>query len=92
MATYNVKFLFRFTAVCRPFQYREKNNSSNVIKSVLKVILPIIIFSITLNIPRFFETTVVYLQENFTENNSTIFNEIITYDVTPLRMNPDYVR
>ena len=83
----------RFTAVCNPYKFREKNANTDVLQSVLKILVPIIIFSVLLNIPRFYETVIVNFVQNVTTvNNATVLVETITYDVTPLRMNPDYIR
>ena len=86
-------FLFiRFTAVCNPYKYREKNANAKVLQSVFKFLVPIVIFSVILNIPRFYETVIVTTTTNISIGlNTTIIEDTVTYDVTPLRMNPDYI-
>ena len=84
---------FRFTAVCNPYKYREKNVNVNVTQSVFKFLVPVIIFSVIINIPRFYETIIVTITTNATTaDNETVLVETVTYDVTPLRMDPDYIR
>ena len=60
---------------------------------VFKLIFPVVVFSVFLNIPRFFETVIQYdTFEEILDDNTTVIIESIGYDVTPLRQNPDYVR
>ena len=86
-------FLFvRYTAVCYPYKYREKNANAKLLQSVFKFLVPIVIFSVIINIPRFYETVIVTTTANITiGHNVTITEETVTYDVTPLRMDPDYI-
>ena len=87
-------FLFiRFTAVCNPYKYRENNVNANVAKSVFKFPVPIIMFSVLLNIPRFYETEILTSTRNLTsDGNITFVVETVSYYVTPLRMSPNYIR
>ena len=59
---------------------------------VFKYSLIVIVFSTIINFPRFFETQIV--EESFISNNSGQAEVIsyITYDVTQLRRDPDYIR
>ena len=78
--------------MCNPYKYREKNANDKVLQSVFKFLVPIIIFSVILNIPRFYETMIVTTTTNITiDHNVTITEDTVTYDVTPLRMDPDYI-
>ena len=73
--------------------YKENNSSAKVLSRVLTFICPVIIISVVINIPRFFETVITIETVNITtENNETVEEEKISYDITPLRMNPDYIR
>ena len=79
--------------MCLPYKYREINQSQTISFRVFKLISPVIIFSVVLNIPRFFETVVLY--DSFVEvvdDNLTLTIETVSFDVTPLRQDPDYVR
>ena len=59
---------------------------------MLKLTLPVILFSIIINIPRFFETVIEYETFEATDdNNETVLIETAKYEVTNLRMNPDYI-
>ena len=84
---------FRYLAVCSPSKYREITQSKTTNFRVLKHISPVIIFSIILNIPRFFETVVIYESyKEINDDNQTVTVETFGLDVTPMRMDPDYVR
>ena len=79
--------------MCNPYKYREKNVNANVAQGVFKFLVPIIMFSVVLNIPRFFETEILTSTRNITsDGNITFVVETVSYDVTPLRMDPDYIR
>ena len=53
----------------------------------------VIIFSLLINIPRFFETVIVKTMANQTfDNNQTFEVEKVSFDVTPLRMDENYIR
>ena len=49
----------RYCAVCRPHAYRDSTLSASVGRRVAGYVIPVIIFSALLNIPRFFETELV---------------------------------
>ena len=84
---------FRYTAVCSPYKYREMIKAQTANARVFKLILPVLVFSVLLNIPRFFETVIQYETfEEILDDNTTVIIETIGYDVTPLRKNPDYIR
>ena len=86
-------FNFRYTAVCYPYKYREMIQAQTTNSRVFKLIFPVFVFSVLLNISRFFETVIQYETfEEILDDNKTVIIESIGYDVTPLRKNPDYVR
>ena len=91
-------FLFRYSAVCNPYKYREKN-MENMNSSFAKVLFLIISASVAINIPRFFETTIV--SETFDSENRknssinfplTLEDFSYKFEVTPLRTDPNYIR
>ena len=51
-------------------------------------VIPVIMVSVALNIPKFFETEIIYVKEE--QNNMTF--TYVTYDLTDLRKDPDYIR
>ena len=55
---------------------------------MLSYVLPSLLLSITLNVPKFFEARLVTIEVE--DENQTIV-EIIDYDVTELRLDPDYI-
>jgi len=97
----------RFNAVCRPHQYRNNTASSSPVTRVASYVLPVILFSALLNIPKFFETELVTREvlvlhepDSANEGNSTTGNltqlnmtkmNMTTYIMTPLRNNPEYI-
>ena len=52
-------------------------------------ILPTLLISISLNIPRFFELELVYVKVTDTNN---ITKEVMDFDATPLRLDTDYIK
>ena len=82
----------RFTAVCNPYKYRENNVNANITQSIFKFLVLIIIFSVLLNIPRFFKTEILTSNGIIaSDGNITYLVETVSYDVTPLRMDPKYI-
>ena len=62
-----------------------------------KYVIPVIVTAVIINIPKFFETELIYISQNGTEFNETasVNDEALytlTYDVTDLRKDPDYIR
>ena len=85
--------VLRYTAVCNPYLYKENNAAQNVPWRVLTFMVPVIILSVIINIPRFFETVIVSETVNITTaDNKTVEEEKVYYEVTPLRMDVDYIR
>ena len=72
---------------------REKYRTSLLGPRLVNLLAVVIFLSILINIPRFFEISIVSIFRNVTDeqNISTVVEEI-SYDVTELRMNPDYIR
>ena len=89
--------IFRYCAVCHPFYYRDAVLASSVKFRVAKYVIPVVVFAIVLNIPKFFETEIFYIPVNETVFDKTSqanddVHYILTYDVTELRKDPDYIR
>ena len=83
----------RYTAVCNPYLYKEDNAAPKVAKRVLTFMFPVIILSVLINIPRFFETVIISETVNITTAaNETVEEERVYYEITPLRMNANYIR
>ena len=79
--------------MCNPYLYKENNAAPRVASRVFTFMCPVIIFSILINIPRFFETVIITETVNITTaDNDTIEEEKVYYDVTPLRMDANYIR
>ena len=78
----------RFLVVWMPLTYKIKSPSySQKTHLILYVLLPVL-FSILINIPKFFETEIV--KANMTdENNITV--EVLDYDITNIRFIKDYL-
>ena len=81
--------MFRYTAVCHPFYYRESLAGRSITSRVLMYVIPVIVISTIINIPKFLETELVYGKEVDTENVTVRY---ISYDLTELRGDPDYIR
>ena len=87
-----IKGIFRrCTAVNNPYKYREKN-IHNLSLNFIKIILVIICGSVSVNIPRFFETEIVRSTSasDVTELEKSEEN-LFSYKVTPLRIDPIYI-
>ena len=52
-------FVFRFSCVCRPHQYRHSTLGTSISRRVASYVVPTVVFSTVLNIPKFFETQLV---------------------------------
>ena len=62
-----------------------------------KYVIPVIVTAVIINIPKFFETELIYISQNGTEFNKSALVNVealytLTYDVTDLRKDPDYIR
>ena len=83
----------RYTAVCNPYLYKENNTAHRVTNRVLSFLVSVIIFSLLINIPRYFETVIISETVNITTaDNETVQEERVSYDITPLRMDANYIR
>ena len=78
----------RFLAVCKPILYRSHKLSHSSLVHLLTYILPPVFIAICLNIPKFFETEIIFLNKTSIDN---ITSEILDYAITPLRLNADYI-
>ena len=85
-------FFFRYFAVCEPYKYRVEARPENVNIRIFKYLLIVITISCFINFPRFFETELVSLTLNRTLDTSVETVTILTYEVTELRKNPEYIR
>ena len=83
---------FRYFAVCEPFKYRVEARPENVNVRVFKYLFIVIGISCFINFPRFFETKLVNLRLNRTVGNTVKTVNILTYEVTKLRENSEYIR
>ena len=94
-------------AVCHPLRYRETTNTKSVTYRVFSYVIPVVIVSVLINIPKFLETEVIlrtptffnesYLDMNLTEEQVDLMIENgevgtrISFRQTTLRNNPYYV-
>ena len=104
-----VSSYFRYCSVCHPYTYRDLTQTRSVSRRVAIYVIPVIIFSIILNLPKFFETKIVYnsgkkqidfslFKNGSIENMEALMKLLkkgensISYEMTSLRNNPDYIR
>ena len=93
IASFNASLSLRYSAVCNPYLYKENNAGPKVSWRVFGLIFLVIIFSLLINIPRFFETTIVKTTTNITFDDDETFEiEKVSFEVTPLRMDENYIR
>ena len=96
--------------MCHPYKYRHFTQTSSVAKRVIIYVIPVISISFMLNLPKFFETKIVYTSQktevDFSPLRNGSFDQIellmkllnqdggntVTYEMTELRNNPDYIR
>ena len=95
--------------MCQPYKYHQRTQKRNVSRRVINYIIPVIITSVILNLPKFFETKIVYntqhtpvdmsLLQNDTQDQVEMLLKLmqsetntVTYEMTELRDNPDYIR
>ena len=104
---------FRYYSVCHPYNYRDLTQTKSVPRRVILYVVPVVIFSVLINIPKFFETRIVNSSDrtqidfslfkngslgpnfvNWVKNvqNKTFQKNEISYEMTSLRNNPDYIR
>jgi len=97
----------RHCAVCKPIHYRNVTTRYSVKRRTLSYIIPVVLLSIILNIPKFMETkfewTAIHKHPNGTEIESLAESTTANYSaavidykielgVTALRDDPDYIR
>ena len=73
--------LERYIAVCHPLFHRDLVHSHSVGKRVTLYTIAVVIASIVINIPKFFETKILTKEKPREEGNVTVY----TIDVTELR-------
>ena len=78
----------RFLAVYKPIYYRSHKSRRSSRFHLIIFILPSMLLSIILNIPKFFETELVRTIGT-DENNKT--HSLVDFEITSLRVNPDYI-
>ena len=84
--------IFRYSAVCQPYTYRRENRSKNVNLRVLKYLLLVIITSILVNAPRFFETKLIIESVNVSIGDSFETQTRYSYTLSSLRKNLHYIK
>ncbi|XP_023346387.1 FMRFamide receptor isoform X2 [Eurytemora carolleeae] len=78
----------RYLAVCRPWLYRNLEQTHSMMFRVLSYTLPSLALSLLLNIPKFLEARIEYKTFKDAENNETAEPY---YAPTELRLDTDYV-
>ena len=77
----------RYQAVMRPIQFRQKSLKTSSRLHIFVYIIPPMILSVVVNIPKFFETKLVTLKLRDRANRS---HSIVDYKITDLGLNPAY--
>ncbi|TRY73705.1 hypothetical protein TCAL_00917, partial [Tigriopus californicus] len=77
----------RYIAVCRPLHYRDITTRYSVQRRTLSYILPVILVSVILNVPKFLETR-YYWRPSMSNPNETE----LAFGVSDLRGDPNYIR
>ena len=72
----------------RPLTYRSLELTQTSQARVLSYVLPSLFLSLVLNFPKFLEAKLVTVE---VEDDNLTMVEVIDYDVTELRLNPDYI-
>ena len=73
----------RFLAVCHPLVYRAHKVRHSPRVHMMTYIIPSILLSIILNIPKFFETK--FVTKNITNDENITQEEITSFEITSLR-------
>jgi len=79
----------RFSAVCRPHAYRANAAATGIGRKVAGYVLPVVVFSTALNIPKFWETELV--TASIPDESGTTFVNVTSYILTELRNDPLYI-
>jgi len=83
----------RYAAVCQPYSYNTRETSMRPSTRLVQILTPVLLLSILVNIPRFFEVVTSTEMRNVTlGGNLTRERECVTYEITDLRMDPTYIR
>ena len=80
---------FRYTSVCHPLYYRDSLTLRSVTSRVLMYVIPVIVVSSIINIPKLLELELVYEEGESLDN---VTRSSISYDLSELRQDPDYIR
>ena len=78
----------RFIGVLKPVFYRSQKLSYSRKTHFLIYLLPSVVSSILINIPKFLETELIIVNRTSEEN---ITREVLDYEITSLRLDQDYV-
>ena len=78
----------RFMAVCKPIHYRRNRMRQSSGVHMVTFIVPSLLLSILLNIPKFFETKLVL--QNFKDENNDTYS-VMDFEITSLRLDPNYI-
>ncbi|TRY70052.1 hypothetical protein TCAL_04844 [Tigriopus californicus] len=81
--------LERYRAVWRPVEYHNRCKGANPWRRVANYVIPVFIFSVIFNIPKFFEVEFVVKQDVDQNTNQTIYQTLAS--PTDLRLNDTYV-
>ena len=73
----------RFLAVCHPLVYRAHKVRHSPRVHMMTYIIPSILLSVILNIPKFFETK--FVRSNITNDQNITQEEITSFEITSLR-------
>ena len=72
----------------RPVVYRSLELSQSSTTRALSYVVPSLVFSIILNVPKFLEAKLITTQ---VEDDNITAEEVTDYDATELRVDPDYI-
>ena len=78
----------RYLAIRRPLEYRLGRVRYSSTMHLAIYILPALLLSVVLNIPKFFETELVTIERTDARNVTVL---LIDYNITDLRLHPDYI-
>merc|ERR1719234_2210690 len=85
----------RFCSVCRPHSHRARTASLSSTASLARYVLPVLVLALITNLPKFFEARIVFptSEETAVAEMFGLENAVkITYEMTELRDNPNYIR
>ena len=71
--------MIRYNAVCRPHYFHYRTVVSHSLTNLTSYVLPVVILSTLLNIPKFFETEFVSFKTIFTEEGKDLRIDVVVY-------------